>query len=127
MIPIRSKGDGASVVAKGRRYQLAYSLQTGKYTISRSFTYQWSPESKSLSRWSIRTIPMSEDMNMKWRKLWVATFVTLTCPHFPHTDHTTFWSCLVSKIPAAGAVGMWETPEANAEAFSKAVLSPSFP
>ena len=53
--------------------------------------------------------------------------IVVTCPHFPHTDHTTFWSCLVSKIPAAGAVGMWETPEANAEAFSKAVLSPSFP
>ena len=27
----------------------------------------------------------------------------------------------------AGAVGKWETPEANAEAFSKAASSPSFP
>ncbi len=27
----------------------------------------------------------------------------------------------------AGAVGKWETPEAKAEAFSKAALSPSFP
>ena len=60
---------------------------------------------------------------MRGRRL----LVRLTCPHFPHTDHTTFWSCLVSRIPVAGAVGMWETPEANAEAFSKAALSPAFP
>src|ERR1019366_3437315 len=57
----------------------------------------------------------------------VGTWVVVTCPHFPHTDHTTFWSCLVSKIPVAGAVEMWETPEANAEEIYKAALSPSFP
>src|SRR5260370_10392961 len=39
---------------------------------------------------------------------------------FRRLHHTTGSSWLVSNNPVAGAVGMWETPEANAEAFSKA-------
>src|SRR5260370_41183821 len=39
---------------------------------------------------------------------------------FRRLHHTIGSSWLVSNNPVAGAVGMWETPEANAEAFSKA-------
>src|SRR5439155_13665670 len=50
----------------------------------------------------------------------------VTCPHFPHRDHTTFWSCLVSNVSVAGAVGKWET---RSSAFSKLAVpwQASFP
>ena len=64
-------------MVRERQHQLAYSPRMEKCTTTRSYTCQWSPESKSLSRWSTRTIQISEDTNMKWRE-WIVALVALT-------------------------------------------------